>query len=289
MHNKTSKVRGIVLFILIAILFAACGPGSEKPDNPVARAGKYYLDESEVRAILPKNISAKDSALLVKSYIERWQKDHLQVDKAESDGVGDVNIDKMVEAYRKSLLMAAYQRVYLNSKLDTIVTDKDIEAYYKSNQENFQLKSNIVRVRYVKLGKKAPTIDKVKNWTKSDKPADLKQLEKYCVDHAENYFLDDSAWLLYDDLLKEIPLRNNGNDGLSAPRFVELSDSAFVYFVNIKAFQTKESSSPVGYVKGNIKDIILNKRKAKLLADMENALYKEAVGSSDVEIIDTKK
>lgn len=272
------------------VLASACGMGgSDKPEKPVARAGKYYLDELELRTVLPKNISSADSALFAKSYIERWLKDNLLVDKAEDEGVDDANIDKMVESYRKSLLLAAYQKKYIKLNLDTIVSDKDIDQYYKSNQQIFQLQSNIVRVRYVKLGKKAPNMPKVKVWCQSDKPADRKQLESYCLDHAENYYLDDNSWLLYDDLLKEIPLKNYGDAGLNAPRFIELEDSAFVYFVNIKAFQTKETASPVGFVKENIKDIILNKRKTKLLLEMENKLYKEAVGNSDVEIFSNKE
>lgn len=278
------------IIILIAFFASACGSGGgSKPDKPVARAGKYYLDEVELRTILPKNINSADSAIFAKNYIERWLKDNLLVDKAEDEGVDDVNIDKMVESYRKSLLLAAYQKKYLKQNLDTIVSDKDVEQYYKSNQQIFQLQSNIVRVRYVKLGKKAPNMAKVKTWCQSDRPADRKLLESYCLDHAENYYLDDNSWLLYDDLLKEIPLKNYGDAGLNAPRFVELEDSAYVYFVNIKAFQTKETASPVGFVKESIKDIILNKRKTKLLQDMENNLYKEAVGNSDVEIFSNKE
>jgi hypothetical protein len=274
---------------MVVFAFGCGGGGGSKPDKPVARAGKYYLDEVTLRGILPKNISAADSAVLAKNYIERWMKDNLLVEKAEDDGVDDVNIDKMVEDYRKSLLMAAYQKKYIKQSLDTIVSDKDVEQYYKANQQNFRLQSNIVRVRYVKLGKKAPNIPKVKTWCQSDKPTDRKALESYCLDHAENYYLDDNSWLLYDDLLKEIPLKNYGDAGLNAPRFVELEDSAFVYFVNIKAFQTKETASPVGFVKESIKDIILNKRKTKLLLEMENKLYKEAVGNSDVEIYSNKQ
>lgn len=275
--------------LLVVFAFACGGGGDNKPDNPVARAGKYYLDDADLRAVLPKNINSNDSALLAKSYVERWMKDNLLVDKAEDEDVDNVNIDKMVESYRKSLLLAAYQKKYLQQTLDTIVNDKEVDLFYKQNQQNFQLKSNIVRVRYVKLGKKAPNMPKVKAWCQSDKPADRKQLESYCLDHAENYYLDDNSWLLYDDLLKEIPLKNYGDAGLSAPRFVELEDSSYVYFVNIKAFQTKETASPVGFVKESIKDIILNKRKTKLLLDLENKLYKDAVGSNDVEIYSNKK
>ena len=266
----------------------ACGD-SNKGDKPVANVGKYYLDEATVRTIVPKGLKGSDSIALVKGYIDRWIKDHLVIEKAEEDGIDNVGIDKAVESYRKALLMAAYQEKYLKEKLDTLVVDKDIEQYYRANQQNFQLKSNIVQVRYVKLGKKAPTIDKVKTWCQSSRPADRKQLEKYCSEHAENYFLDDNAWLLFDDLLKEIPLKNIGEQGFNNPRFVEMEDSAFVYFVNIKAFQTKETTSPIGFVKAPIRDIILSKRRAKLLKEMEDKLYKEALGNGGFEIYGQQK
>lgn len=279
-----------VLYIILpvfSLLLFACGGG--KADKPVAKVGKYYLEEATIRTLVPKGTKGADSVALVKGYIDRWIKDHLVLAKAEDGGVDNVNIDRMVDDYRNSLLLAAYQEKYLKEKLDTIVTDKEIEQYYRLNQQNFQLKSNIVQVRYVKLGKKAPTIDKAKQWCQSTRPADRKLLENYCINNAENYFLDDNSWLLFDDLLKEIPLKNIGEQAFNNPRFVEMEDSAFVYFVNIKAFQTKEAASPVGYVKGPIRDIILSKRKTKLLKEMEDNLYKEALSNEGFEIYGEQK
>ncbi len=281
-------MRILLISAVFSLALFACG-GSNKGDKPVANVGKYYLDETTLRALVPKGVKGADSTALVKGYIDRWIKDHLVIEKAEDEGVDNVGIDKAVEEYRKSLLMAAYQEKYLKEKLDTLVGDKEIEQYYRANQQNFQLKSNIVQVRYVKLGKKAPTIDKVKAWCQSSRPADRKLLENYCATHAENYFLDDNAWLLFDDLLKEIPLKNIGEQGFNNPRFVEMEDSAFVYFVNIKAFQTKETTSPIGFVKAPIRDIILSKRRTKLLKTMEDNLYKEALGDGGFEIYGQQK
>lgn len=282
-------MRIVAIVMFLGVLLLSCG-GGDKGGKPVARVGDSYLMEADLRTIVPKGTKGPDSVMLVKGYIDRWIKDHLQVEKAHDEGVDNVNIDRMVEEYRNSLLLAAYQEKYLKEKLDTIVSDKEVEQYYRANLQNFQLKSNIVQVRYVKVGKKAPTIEKVKQWVQSSRPADRKQLENYCADHAENYFLDDNSWLLFDDLLKEIPLKNMGEQAFNTPRFVELEDSAFVYFVNIKAFQTKEAPSPVGYVKGPIREIILNKRRTKLLKQMEDNLYKEALGNKDFELYtDDKK
>lgn len=286
--HKIPQVRIVVLSILSGILLCACGSG-DKPVKPVAQVGKYYLEESQLRSVIPQGVKGADSALLAKGYIDRWIKDHLLIEKANDEKVDNVNIDKMVEDYRNSLLLAAYQQKYIKEKLDTLVGDKEVEQYYRANLQNFQLKSNIVQVRYVKLGKKAPNIPKVKQWVQSNRPADRKQLENYCADHAENYFLDDNSWLLFDDLLKEIPLKNINAQGFTGPRFVEMEDSAFVYFVNIKAFQTKEAPSPVGYVKGAIREIILNKRKTKLLKQLEDNMYKEALDNGDFEILSEKK
>lgn len=281
-------MRILIISTVFSLMLFACG-GGNKGDKPVANVGKYYLDETTLRLLVPKGLKGADSITLAKGYIDRWIKDHLVIEKAEDDGVGNVEIDRMVEEYRKSLLLSAYQEKYLKENLDTIVKNKEIEQYYKANKQNFQLKSNIVQVQYVKLGKKAPTIDKVKLWCQSNRPADRKLLAKYCADYAENYFLDDNTWLLFDDLLKEIPLKNIGEEGFKNQRFVEMEDSAFVYFVNIKAFQTKETASPIEYVNGPIRDIILIKRKAKLLKQMENNLYKEALSNDGFEIYSQEK
>ena len=89
-----------------------------------------------------------------------------------------------------------------------------------------------------------------------------------------------------DDLIKEIPIRTYDKEQfLKNNRFVEVEDSTYYYFVNIKGFKIKDSLSPLVFEHDNIINIILNKRKLKLIEEMEKSAYDEAMKHNDIQII----
>jgi hypothetical protein len=169
-------------------------------------------------------------------------------------------------------------------KLDTVVSEKEIEDYYDLNKSNFELKDNIVKVWYVKLRKNI-NLNPFRQLIRSDKPGDLKKLAELSAKTAVNSFLDEDSWLVFNDILKEIPIKTyNQEDYLKNNRYIEIQDSSFCYLLNIKGFMIKESLSPLSFEKDNIRNIIISKRKLKLISDMEDDLYQEAVKNSDFEI-----
>ena len=208
------------------------------------------------------------------------------IQKAESNLADEQkNVEKQLRDYRNSLITYTYEKELVKQKLDTIVADSDIEEYYNNNQPDFELKDNIIKVIYVKVDKKAPGIDKLKKWYKSDNAKDREQLASYCHQFAANFYLDDNSWLLFDDLLKEIPIQTYNKElFLQNNRFVEVSDSLNSYFVNIKGFKTRNSLSPIEFEKENIKNIILNKRKLQLINKMKEDVYNEAANNKKIEI-----
>ena len=67
-------------------------------------------------------------------------------------------------------------------------------------------------------------------------------------------------------------------------RFIEVSDSLNKYFVNIKGFKIRNSLSPLGFEKENIKNILLNKRKLQLVSKMKEDVYRDALNNKKIEI-----
>ncbi len=257
----------------------------------IARANTEYLYLDEVKDIIPSGTTSKDSAELIKKYIDNWIHESLVTQKAESNLSDEQkNVDKQLRDYRNSLITYAYEKELVKQKLDTIVADIEIEEYYNNNQSDFELKDNIIKVIYVKVDKKVPGIDKLKKWYKSDNIKDREQLASYCHQFASNFYLDDSSWLLFDDLLKEIPIQTYNKElFLQNNRFVEVSDSLSNYFVNIKGFKIKNSLSPLTFEKDNIKNIILNKRKLLLITKMKEDVYNDAANTNKIEIYSNDK
>lgn len=275
---------------ILMLVFAACKHKDESAVDQnrkvIARANTAYLYEDEVKDIVPFGTSAKDSLELIRKFVDNWVHETLVIQKAESNLSEDKkNVEKQLQDYRNSLITFAYEKELVNQKLDTIVTPKEIEEYYNNNKANFELKDNIIKVIYIKVNKKAPEMKKLQNWYKSDEPKDREQLASYCHQFAANFYLDDGSWLFFDDLLKEVPIQTYNKElFLQNNRCVEVSDSLYNYFVNIKGFKIRNSLSPISFETENIKNIILNKRKLQLISKMKEDVYNDAVNNNKIEI-----
>jgi hypothetical protein len=274
-------IAGLGFFIL-----SSCTKHDEKNQTALARVYDKYLYAEDLSDIIPKESSPKDSARIADNYINSWVREMLIIHKAEENLASDQkDMEKQLTGYRNSLITYAYERELISQKLDTIVEDEEIENYYNSNKSNFELKDNIIKVNYIKVNRKAPYLEKLRKWYKSELPKDRELLSSYCYQFAENFYLDNNAWLLFDDLLKEIPIETYNKElFLQNNRFVEVQDSTHFYFVNIKGFKVKNSISPLAFEKQNVKNIILNKRKLELISGMKNNIYKEALDKKDFEI-----
>ena len=283
------KITFIVSFILL--LSFSCKQekteeGANTSNKLIVRLFEKKLYAEDIKLILPKNITKKDSEIFVKSYIEQWITNELILHQAENNlSEENKNIEKEIDEYRKNLLVYRYETELVHQKLDTAVSLQDIEAYYEQHKQNFMLKDNIVKVAYVKINKKTPNADKIKKWYASKESKDIDNLKKYCIQFADNFFLDDNTWLLLDDVMKEIPLRDyNPELFLKTNRQIELSDTLFNYYLNVKEFKIKNNPSPLSFEKENIRQIIINKRKLSLIEDMKHAVYSEAKENNNFEI-----
>ena len=276
------------LYILILLVFFACNTKLNKDQNRVAiaRANNAYLYEDDIKDIVPVGTSLKDSIDLLKKYIDNWVRESLVIQKAENNLTDEQkNVEKQLQDYRNSLITYVYEKELVKQKLDTLITNEEIEKYYNENQGDFELKDNIIKVIYVKVSKKAPGIDKLIKWYKSDNMKDREQLASYCHQFAQNFYLDDNSWLLFNDLLKEIPIQTYNKElFLQNNRYIEVSDSLNKYFVNIKGFKIRNSLSPLAFEKENIKNIILNKRKLQLVTKMKVDVYNDAANTKKIEI-----
>jgi hypothetical protein len=259
---------------------------TDSKEKPVARVFEKKLYMEDIKLILPKNSSPKDSEIFVKSYIQQWITNELILHQAEGNlSEDEKDIQKEMDEYRKNLLVYRYETELVHQKLDTAVSGQDIEAYYNEHEQNFMLKDNIVKVTYVKINKKTPNADKVKKWYLSKDIKDQDNLKKYCIQYADNFFLDENTWLLLDDVMKEIPLHDyNPELLLKTSRQIELSDTLFNYYLNIKEFKIKNNPSPLSFEKENIRQIIINKRKLSLIEEMKQSIFSQAKESNNFEV-----
>lgn len=267
-------------------MLASCGYSDKQSEGVVAKVFDQYLYKSDIIGIVPDGTSKKDSISIVKNYINNWIKQKLVLQTAENNlSSSQQNFEKQLESYKNSLIIFAYEKELIKQKLDTTVTDEEVTTYYNKNSKDFLLKDNIVKVWYVKMLLNSANKATVRQLYRLDDATSKKTLDDYCKKYAVNYFLEDSTWLYFSDLLKEIPVKTySQEDYLKYNRYIEMDDSTYTYFLNIKDFQIKESVSPLSFEKEDVRKIILNKRKIDLIEEIEESIFNDALKNEDFEI-----
>ncbi len=285
-----------LVFLAAFFLFGICScqyfTKEEKAQpNVIARAFDHKLYQSDIETIVPKGTSNRDSINIIYNYINNWLRQKVVLQKADDNlTVEQKNVQKQLDEYRNSLITYIYERQLVSEKLDTNVSEEEIQKYYDDNATNFQLKDNIIKVRYIRVPENAPKLDKVRKWYKSDLPKEREQLEGYCHQFAIDFNLNDEEWLLFDDLLKKVPIKTyDKEEYLRNNRFIETSDTSSIWLVNIKGFKIKESISPLSFEKDNIRNLIVNKRKLALVETMEKTAFEQAVNKNNIKIYNVKK
>ena len=148
--------RLLILLALAAVLPACKSVSSFVHDGEVvAKAGKHKLYAAELEDFIPGGISAEDSTRLAAQYIDKWATDMLFMDMAETElSKGEKDVSREIESYRRSLLKYRYEQKYVNQRLDTAVTEADIEKYYQDHPDHFKLVRPIVKARYARISGK---------------------------------------------------------------------------------------------------------------------------------------
>ncbi len=270
--------------------FCSCKRAKHFDDIPVASVGDKTLYRSELVGVVPKGQSTQDSITIIKSFIDKWIRKELLIQKAELNLSSiEKDVDKEIEEYRAALLIYRYEQNLVSQKLDTLIQDNEIEQYYEQNQQNFKLSDALVKAVYVKIDKSAPKQSNLEQWMKSNKPQDIQQLEGYCFQYAKTYDYFNDDWINFSQLLQLIPIEiTDKNQFLNSKKDFQASDSSYIYLVHIKEFKPIGSIPPLKVVKNNIREILLNKRKLKFINDLENNIFSDALNRKQFKIHDLK-
>lgn len=281
------KLRLAASALLALFLTSACGPSADPQKGMVvARVHNKYLYESDIRGVVPAGTPRKDSVVLVQNYIDSWVRKQLLIRQAERNLTQkQQDFSKALEDYRSSLLIFAYESELVNQKLDTLVTDREIEQYYNLNRRSFELKYNIVKVVYVVLPVSSKEIPRFRKLL-SDKDTILSPTIEYLArQHAYSFFIGDETWVRFDDLLAQLPIETYNQElFLRNNRYIEINDDPFIYLIRFKDFLITESIPPLEVEYDNIRNIILNRRRQDLIRSMHQQIYDQAVRDKSFEV-----
>lgn len=276
----------VVIFLWV-IVFSSCSLlDSKRGDQKIARAYNHYLYKTDLDGLIPDGTSYSDSILIAKGYIENWIKQQVYLEQAQNNLANELlSVERKVQDYRNSLIIFEYENQLVKEQLDTVINDSILKEYYQKHQNEFKLRDHIVKVNFIKLPIDAPEINLVRRLIRSQETDDIQKLEEYCINNAAGYFLDQDAWFIFTDILREIPLNpTNYESYLRNTKNVELRDQFYRYFLYIRDYKLEGSTSPLAFQSENIKAIILNHRKQNLVNNFRQDLYLNAIRNSQIEI-----
>ncbi len=271
--------------VVFLILFLALLVGCKKEiavENAVARINNKYMSIEEFRASLPSNYTKEDSLQLRSSIINNWATNELLLDKAKLNvGEEQNEIEKLVDNYRKELLIERYKEALLNKLLDTVVTESDLDTFYLANKDIYRLSEDLVRLKFIMFDKNLKNADEFEKLFKSDSKEDLAELNDRKLE-LKSFNLNDSIWVSYKLVSERLPFLE-GIDKLKKDTFLKKEDSLGVYLVALKDILYINETAPRSYVEPTVKKMILHKRKLDLFRDIEKSLLSEAVKSKKFE------
>ena len=285
-----------ILLIGLLIFIAGCDLIKMKGDNAVkdservvvARANSTYLYKDELAGIVPEGTLKPDSLARAEAYVNSWIRKQLLIQEASQKiDINEAEVERKMLDYRYSIIAYEYQSYYVKKHLDTVLNTGEIEAYYKQNIDNFILKQNIVRATFIKVPRNAPNTKRVKELVFSKKEKDETELKSYCLSFSVAYHIADSSWMVFDELVRNSPLAEIPNkiQFLKSNPYYETSDDGYLYFLKVDEYRISDNVSPLEFVKDDIKNIIINKRKVELAKQLEDDVYNEAVNQKEIEII----
>lgn len=246
--------------------------------------GQHTLTAFEVKKLIPKTLSSQDSLMMAESYVKKWVKNALIYDLANKHLEDEKEeIDRLVDAYRQSLMSHKYEEKLVEERLSAEISDKEISDYYETNKESFLLEEDIVKGLFLKVPSDAPGLSDLKKWCNSGGDELIEKIEKYSLQNAViyDYFYD--RWMSGEEIAENMPVKKSEfNRMLKTDKLIEVSDSAYCYLLKVKEVEFKGNRAPFDYASAQIKEILLSQRKSEFLRSFEEEIYNEAIRKGNV-------
>ena len=275
MYRKSLKY--ILLPFLVTCL--SCSFFTDSDRIPLARVGERVLYLDDLRAVIPSGLSADDSIMLAEDYIKKWVMNELLVKKAEENlSPAQKDLSKELLEYRNSMLTYRYKMELMLQKLDTLVSEKEIDEYYRQNSDNFILSRNIVKAIFIKIPAEVSRPEQVKVFCEQVSDDNLRELQEFCTKFAITYDVYVDNWVELDMLLKNFPEQMaDENRFLRRNATIEYRDKEFYYLLCVIDYRLANQVAPVEYVSESIKNLVINRRRIDFLRKVEEDVYLEGI------------
>jgi hypothetical protein len=290
------------------LVLAGCVEGavSNRDDFGTDVAAEAYgevLTWDSLATWVPDDLSLEDSAAFAERVIDRWMREQVMLAQARTHLQTErSSLEKALEAYRRSLLINTYETRYVDSRLDTDVSEDEVAAYYEAHPELFTLHDHAVRVLYLHLpDPKVAAEARGANWSKKDQKdwdkqvrdvetwleradsTSIPELERWCIERGAVHHVDHEAWWAVNELLDEVPLSlYRVEDQIQRTSPLSFTAQDRLYFVRFLDHGLKGKTAPLDVARDQITELLLQGRRQQLLDALRDTLLQQAWANGDL-------
>ena len=275
--------------IILILLIISCELENNSKEEPIARVNDNFLFFSEIQESLDENMSQNDSMLAVNNAINNWASKKLLYEKAifNLSNSKQNELDLLVKSYASDLYISNYEKEWLKTRVDTIVSNDQLQSYYNENKNKFRLRQDILLARFIELP--------IENFNKTQIVRSFRRLnfqDKIYLDSIslqfKSSFINDSVWLRPELFFNKFKIENKikYNRYLRKKSFFEIKDLESLYLVYISDILRKNDYAPMSYVKPTLVQILLNKRKLEMKKQLKTDILKQGIAENIFETYD---
>ncbi len=285
-------MKGVHFFyiaILLLLSSVACkneSPTDETVPQPIllAQVFNYKLYFSDIQDLIQGYENERDSILQVRALTEHWVRDRLILVEAEKNFPKEVNMEKLLEDYRQSLLQHFFEQKTIEERLDTLITEADLLAYYEDNKELHRLPSGILRGFYFKIRRPVSKKDIIlKRW----KDFPLKNFEEvlnYASQHAVTNWPDSTEWHELKMVTQLFPQGTLSPGAIRSNQSILKEDRDYIYLLFPLEVYQENDVAPLDRIGEHAARFILHQRELELLEKIKEEIYNRDIQNVRVKI-----
>lgn len=274
-----------IIFIGCLATILSCKKEDELTEKPLAEAYGEYLLPSDLGRIINADLPVADSIGLANAYIKDWLNNKVVESVAEKNIHEDDNIDRLVEEYRNSLVRHNYEEAILTERLDTFISENEVQRYYGEHFQSHELKERVYSIQFVRFVKHSEFIkDFRKRWFKK-KDESYDEALKIASHDGDALIVYEDIWLNIEEVNR---LFSNSKKFKATDFFDDMkynsSDNNYYYYLRVKEVLREGDTTPLQYVVNDIRRILLHHRKNEILEKLTSELLERELKSNKVKL-----
>jgi hypothetical protein len=275
--------------VLTLSSFLAC-QSTKAPDAApeksvlLAQVFDYKLYFDDIRDLIQGYSNADDSIQQVRTLTEHWVRDRLILVEAEKNFPKEANMNKRLEDYRQSLLRHFFEQRIIEERLDTVITENDLQRYYEANKEQHRLETGILRGYYFKIKKPQGRTDKFLSWWRTFPEQHYNEVISYAAQRAKTNWADSTQWHEMHMLIQLFPEGTLSPAAIRSNVGILREDRDYIHLLYPLEVYYERDIAPLSTVREQAARYIIHQRELELLERIKKEIYDRDIQNEQVKI-----